>query len=268
MRQGMAASNESWSRQRVREAAREVMGSLDSFEELKSKGPRRVIRYPIESDKSVILKIWAGRSLKTRLAGLLRISSVCREARSLLRAKRLGVRVPSPLGFATVSWKGGVHGGAIVLEDLGNCAPAMSFIKDRIANAEEDRLAVFESRIVEMTAAMVRGNLLDEDHGILNMVVAEGDQPIRLDLERARRVISRNIRYRLYGRMLGRLLATYTFAVQPETQRTFELAIRLKEETRPSRFAWEQTKEYVEERMRVQREQKGYKMTVQLPPWA
>ena len=67
----------------------------------------------------------------------------------------------------------------------------------------------------------------------INIVLNENNELSRLDLEMTRLVRSPNLRFGLYARTIGKLLETYTYAVQPETIRTTNFAQKLMERINP-----------------------------------
>lgn len=248
----------------VTQLVRQVVEQPDAVEILRRKGPRVVARCPRPSG-SVIVKLWSAASFRARVAALLRLSPYDHEWQSLVRARELGVRAPEPLGFARRIRVGGFRGGAIVMQDLGQCEPAIGLLKELVENGDEDGLARFDRAVVEMTRSMIAGNLLDDDHGVLNIVSTPTRELFRLDLERGRRVFDHRLRPRLCGVMLGRLITTYTFGAQPEVEHVRRFALLLKEQLNPSATAWERARRYLEYHLRHQLEHGGYFADVVLP---
>ena len=66
-----------------------------------------------------------------------------------------------------------------------------------------------------MTAAIIEAGVIDRDHSFLNVVAQPDGTPARLDLEIAKSSTSADA----YGEMLGRLVATLVFALQPDAER-------------------------------------------------
>ena len=68
-----------------------------------------------------------------------------------------------------------------------------------------------------------------------------------------------------YGRMIGHLLTTYTFAVQPETPRVTALATRLDDRLQLPGAVLQRARRYLDRALAVQREQIGLDVRVPLP---
>jgi hypothetical protein len=122
----------------------------------------------------------------------------------------------------------------LFLEDLGKTISATEFVKHLIRDTHEDRVREFEVQLIKMTCAMVGAGIVDPDHGLINTVVPESGEPVRLDLEMARGSWHSALRRQAYGRMIGHLVSTYAFAVQPDTSRATAFALRLAERLRPA----------------------------------
>ena len=214
--------------------ASEVCGNPDAFEVISHQDWRWVIRYPLASDRSVILKLWARKDVKGSLRRLLKITSSDYEWKYLKYLHEIGLRVPAPLGFSYLSLKGIDFTEILILEDLGPCIFAVEHIKALLSTNDNEGLASFEEDLIVMTQKMIQHSLLDYDHSLVNILVSHGkNKPVRVDVEHLRRVGSVFRHKKLYSRMLATLISSYTYAVQPQTCKVTHFAECLRERISP-----------------------------------
>ena len=108
-----------------------------------------------------------------------------------------------------------------------------------------------------MTCAMVCAGILDVDHSMNNIVVTSAGTVVRIDLERAKRYVFATKQRRVYALMLAKLIATYAFALQPETSRVQSLCLRLADALSPSHSVLTQVEGYVAAMLETQRRVRG-----------
>ena len=104
---------------------------------------------------------------------------------------------------------------------------------------------------------MVRAGLVDTDHRLPNFVTLPSGWPVRLDFELARRHRIPALTRRAYGIMLGTLVGSHAFAVQPDGARTRAFAARLLQHLRPPARAWRVARERVAAMLARQRREAG-----------
>jgi hypothetical protein len=258
--------NESrWSAERVVELALALAHDPARFERLSQREWRSVYRCPTASGDSVVLKLWARPGWKGSVRRGLQTSAPDHEWRSLCRARELGVRVPAPLGKSSLPSNAAQFTSAMVTADLGRCVMAVNHVKQLLERGAHAELEAFEAELVAQTALMVEGGLLDTDHGLVNTVVPASGTPVRLDFEMARQVRWPRLHRSTYAKMLGHLLTTHAFAVQPATERTERFAARLVARLAPPASVLRLARRYVEERMRIQEQRIGLAVRVPLP---
>jgi len=255
----------SWSRERVVALALETGRNPSAFELLSRHEGRSVFRCPQPDGGSVVIKLWSRPGLKGAIRRSLGASTLDREWQSLCRAHELGVRVPTPLGSSALPANPDGQTAAMVSADIGPCITAVDHLKRLIASGAEPAAAEFEGELVAQTGLMIDGGLIDTDHGMVNTLVPAGGLPVRLDFEMARLVRWPRLHRAAYGAMLGHLLATHAFAVQPATERTVRFAARLSERLDPPRSVLRRAREYVDQRMAVQEQRIGLAVRVALP---
>lgn len=190
-------------------------GSL-RLTELKARpGNCRVVRVFSDDGGSVIVKMWNRPGLRGLLRRLSGTAPHQREASCLERLWDHGVTVPAPIGVMRVSEASLPYTDALVLQDLGECEIALDHVKALVRGDKQSELDLFLGRVVELTAGMVDAGVIDRDHSFLNIVAQPDGVPARLDLEIAESSISAGA----FGEMLGRLVATLVFALQPDAKR-------------------------------------------------
>ena len=251
------------------EQMRQVLAHVcDDFEHaniIYQRDNRTVIRAMAAPQTSIIVKLWARPDWRGTLRRLFKMSPADYEWHNLQRFARAGIRVPKPLGFCRVRRHQHNFTDALFLEDLGETTSATEHVKLLIRAMEEKRLRMLEDELIEMTDRMVAAGIVDVDHGLINTVVPHSGEPIRLDLEMARTLWMPSLYWRAYGRMIGHLVSTYAFAVQPNTSRTTDFAQRLQQRLRPSKRTLSWAKKYVGAMMNEQRRVWNIDTRVRLP---
>jgi len=233
---------------------------------LRDKRPHSVVaRLRPEGEPSVILKLWNKPGLKGVLRKITRTDPLSKEVRVLRLFQQSAIRVPKILGYCQFSDRSLPGTGALFLEDLGSCALALEHVKALIRDGKEAELEAFEADVLDITQKLVRARLIDADHTFVNLVVDPAGTLYRLDYEIARRVLSVSLANKAYGTMLGRLLASYTFAVQPDVPRTYDFARRVIDALHPSRRALRHAEAYVGQAMDVQHAIVGIRTEVSFP---
>ena len=212
-----------------------------------------------------IVKMWSRPGIKGLLRRWSQTGSCDYEWRNLVAFESMGVPSPKPFGRYRLPLQKGKYTDAIFMEDLGQCTPSMDYVKSLIASGKLDQLNQFEQQLIEITARIVEGGMVDTDHGLVNTVIRESGQPVRLDLEMARKPYFMGLAWDAYGRMIGHLLATYTYAVQPQTDYTTSFAARLIDQIRPPKRVLKRANRYIKQAMAYQLKTRGVDTTVTLP---
>lgn len=231
---------------------------------LRDRPDSRVLRVST-GKRTVISKVWAREGLRGTLRRLSRTSSCRREWRSMKRLRAAGLNVPSPLGIGRLPASGAPYTDVLFMEDIGESQIALDHVKQLIDLEDYDQLRRVEHEIIELTKRMLEAGVVDTDHGFGNIVVPTSGEVFRIDFELAKRVWFPRLRPSLSSRMLGRLLLTHIFSVQPDTERASEFAHHLHDQIRPSRRVGCETREYVNAGLAVQRQRCGMDIQVNLP---
>lgn len=138
------------------------------------------------------------------------------------------------------------------MRDLGKCANAVDHLKELIKQCDISGEEIFVEGIVDATRKMICGGFIDIDHRLPNFIVSKSGKPIRLDFELiARRPWPRLWRQE-YGKMLGTLIGSYVFAVQPDVKRVKYFAQRLQEVLNPPTAVLEIAESQVKEMLEIQ----------------
>ena len=238
---------------------------LDEIEVVSKRSFRLVVRRTAPDGTPVIVKLWARPGWRGTLRRLLGQTAARYEFRNLRMMERLGVPAPRAFAYGRAAPNDQSYTDAMVMEDLGEIETAGIYLKGRIAAGDEAAVAEFEDEVIRMTGILARARIIDFDHSMVNIVVKEG-RPLRLDLEKARRVPWIGLRPNLYGEMIGQLLATYVFAVQPDVARAERFAKKLFAEIRPAPSILRRAQAHVDKQMKRQKEGRGIDMSLTLPP--
>jgi hypothetical protein len=224
-----------------------------------------VIRLPGPDGRSLIVKLWDRPDIKGTIRRALHISSAMYEWRSLRMLHRAGIKVPTPVAFMNLPRQARQFTEALVMEDLGECRGAVDYLKSLVAAGDEQAIDAFEAQVIDTTAAMIRLGVFDADHGLANFVVTPADDVFRLDMEHARRLRMPFGRTNRQGRMLGLLLTSHVFAVQPDISRTLDFADRLFAAVHPSRAVRISSQKWLSRWLNLQRDSSGIDVSMQLP---
>ena len=176
------------------------------------------------------------------------------------------MQVPEVYGIYHMRNADARHTECLVQQDLGVCLDATEVLKQYILNGDEKAVETFDAVILSSTCIMVESGLLDVDHRLPNFVIPPDGQPVRLDFELAQRVRFLRLHSRQYGMMLGTLLGSYAFAVQPDQKRLECFAKKLIAALKPPKGVLIITSERVKDMLERQKKEIGID-TVFTPPW-
>jgi hypothetical protein len=243
-----------------------LRAKFDQADVIYRREDRMVIRWRDTSlGIPIIIKMWARKDIRGKVRRLLHIAACDYEWRNLQRLEEAKVPVPRPLGFCRARPSIAGYIDVLFMEDLGPCETATEYLKRLIRTSPDDQAVSFENALIEMTGQMVNAGMIDVDHGLINIVVPPSGQPTKLDVELARRVFWPRLFSGDYGRMLGRLIALHTFAVQPDVNRAADFARRLRERLRPSSRTLKVADAHARRMMRIQFEKTGIDTRLVLP---
>ena len=238
---------------------------LGETEVLRRSASRAIVRVSLPEVGPVIIKAWALRGVRMALRRITLTSPPLREARALQRLHRAGVRVPRYLGSCRIRLNSVPYTHALILEDIGECKDAVEHLKGLVLEREEADVWAFEEALIEQTHRILGAGYVDLDHGLINTVVPVSGEPVRLDLECAKRVSFPIVASRTCGTMLGRLICSHAFAVQPEVERTQDFACRLVQRLRLRTAVLRRAAECVRSMLAEQLAKTGIDTRVRLP---
>lgn len=218
-----------------RSVAEEVSAGVREATLLHEKFNRQTWRVWIDDQLSVIAKLWRRPGIRGAVSRLARVNTGYREWRALKLLSGSGLPSPRPLGYFRLRSPAARHDEAILSGDLGECRNSVARVKHLLAEERFDDLARFENELVSITKRMIEIRLIDTDHRISNFVVTPEGRLVRLDFEHAARVICLKLSAQRYGIMLGGLVGTYVFAVQPDVVHAVSFAQCLAERLSPPR---------------------------------
>jgi len=224
-----------------------------------------IARLPGPDGASVIVKLWNRPDWRGALRRLTRSNPGAREWSTLRRLRAAGVRVPAARAYLVLRGTGAAHTEALVVEDLGRCRDTTEELKALIRAGDALAVRGFEDTMIEATRRMIDAGLLDHDHRLPNFVTTPDGTPVRLDFELVHRVRFPRAHPHRLGIMLGTLVGSHAFAVQPDTARTTDFARRLATAVRPPARALPVARARVHAMLARQERELGLKTQVELP---
>lgn len=241
------------------------LGTLPGMEILRERGTDvRIARVPCPETGTAIVKCWNRPTWRGTLRRLSRSNIGYREAEALRRLQTAPQAAPAPYAYLHFPRRGAAHTEALISSDLGPCADSTEAFKHLLQH-DPPAADAFEATLIQTTAAMVRQGLLDPDHRLPNFVVTPENHLVRIDFELCIPVRSVAAHPRLLGDMLGVLIGSHAFAVQPRVDRTAAFARRLADTLHPAPSAWDRANRKVQAMLDRQRQQSGIDTQLTLP---
>lgn len=240
--------------QQLNELAADIAANRISMEVLRSDraDEGRTGRVSLPWGQSAILKLWRRAGVRGLLRRYTRTTPAMREFRVMKRLESLGVPAPRPILSCRIAMPESRFTEAVFMEDLGQCTPGNAHLKRLYSEGMDRGAATFEAHVIQITASMIAGGILDPDHGLINFVINSEGRLYRLDLELAQSVINSRWHPLLCGRMIGTLIGSHCLVVQPNIHLTEQFAIRLAEQVMPSQLMRRRAAERIDEILRVQ----------------
>lgn len=241
-----------------------LAGRLESEELKVDRQECAVFRVQV-SDNSIVLKLWKRPGWRGLARRLSRTSPMQRENLALQRLSHARLAVPSPLGFCRIRRRSTPWTEALILQDLGNCTEAIEYTKMLAKSGQEASLERFLDDVLDLTEGMIRCGIIDTDHSFNNLVVTPSGRAARLDFEIAQTSLLNQLGYNAYGLMLARLIGSYAFSIQPEVERAYNFAQKLRTRLNPPMKVLKQVSREVGAMMDKQRLTVGIDTRVPLP---
>ena len=155
---------------------------------------------------------------------------------------------------------------AVIVGDLGRCALALDVLDSAAQQERESDCITLEDEVLDFTEAFVAAGILDADHHLVNLLVTPDRRVARIDFELARTVWVPALFPERYAEMLGALMSTYVFAVQPHIHHADRFAAKLAQRLAPSSAVLRRTGERVTAALQRQATAVGVE-TRWVPPW-
>ena len=173
-----------------------------------------------------------------------------------------GVAVARPLAYCQPRGPGVKHEEALIMSDLGDCSNGMKYVKQLILENDVTSLREFEDRVIDIISALVEVGILDLDCSLENFVVTPTGNVFKVDLECG---VHLPLRFNAcYGVMLGTMVGTLAFAVQPRIELAEEFSAQLFSRLQPPTRVLQAAQVKVNEMMDRQRRRCGIDTRVSL----
>jgi hypothetical protein len=154
----------------------------------------------------------------------------------------------------------------LIVEDLGKIRSGAEHLEGLVATGSVDRIDSFEEELIELTRSLLSVGVVDPDHSLVNIIVFSDGRLGRLDFELAECLRYPWLHTRLLGQMLGRLIVSYGFLMQPEVARTEAFARRLAQRVKAPRRALVWAERFIASRLLRQLERVGIDIRI-TPGW-
>ena len=224
-----------------------------------------VVRARGPGGRELVLKFWNRRGIRGWLRRATRTNSGWREYKALRRLRARGAQVPEALGYFRLGAACHNHTEALVLEDLGRCGDLTEHVK-RVRREHGDKaLEPIQDELIRSTQELLESNIIDEDHRMPNFVVRPCGGVCRVDFELAQRVRRPEEEPDKLGVMLGTLIGSYAFALQPDTSPILSFAEGLARASKASANTRRIARLRVDGMLRRQDVEKGVRTSVVLP---
>lgn len=175
--------------------------------------------------------------------------------------------VPTPMARLPHARLRGETVEAALLEDLGPCDTGTAYVKRALDGGDAAALARIERFVVDSLQALLDADVVDDDHSLINIVHAPSRGSFhRIDFEVAQRLSACRRPEHAVGDMLGRLLATHTFACQPDTAPTTRLAAALRAQLTLPPSVWRRAQATAQDFLQRQQRRTGIDTRPDLSP--
>jgi len=179
-----------------------------------------------------IVKVWPVRFARERLKCALRISNGCREWRIHSYLAKIGLLVPTPMGYLRLGLSPERQFEMMIVQDLGQTVNGLGYLKQCIGRQDEARIERFEDEVIEVARLLIRSRIIDIDHHLNNFLVSDREDIIRIDFECAWRWLPGRAPIDALGTMIGRFVCSHVYACQPQIERSEAFAAKVAERLR------------------------------------
>jgi hypothetical protein len=186
-----------------------------------------LLRLPLASGGSVIVKVWRLRNLKEQLKSFTYLSNGHREWRIHRLIHKAGVHVPEPLIYQRLTIPNFGPCEIMVIEDVGETECGVPHLKRLIATGRDNAITMFEGQMINITAELLKLKILDVDNQLNNFLIDSVNCVFRIDFECAHRRFDLSYRQNEYATMLDRLLRSHLHATYPESERTSRFMLQV-----------------------------------------
>ena len=202
---------------RLGECVERISAGTQPVEMLKERrGDVLVVRSAGPDGQNLVVKLWNRPGLRGWLRRVTRTNPGWREYTALRSLREKGVG-PKVFGYFRLRVGRAAYTEAVVLQDLGRCGDLTEHVKQLRREGGDAALIPIEEALIQSTRALVESKIVDGDHRLPNFLVRPNGVIARVDFEMAHRVRNPGAAPEQLGVMLGTLIGSYAFALQPDT---------------------------------------------------
>jgi hypothetical protein len=196
---------------------------------LQDRRGKLVSRITAERGRTIVLKLWPKDGLRQLPKRWFKATAPYAARRAGAYLSQHGIRVPEIYAFTPLPRSvSPVYGYAMCMEDLGNKnGTAHHYCSSLLKSNEPNELAEMEEAILGLTSRMLQIKSIDVDHRMINLYVTDDREVAKVDLELVRTSRDPGRHPKEVALMLGHLMGSFTFTVQPDKDRAGRFAARV-----------------------------------------
>ncbi len=219
-----------------------------------------------DQQKKAVIKLWKKPGLAGFIRRLSKTGNVYREWQVMNLLYKKGVPTPQPFGIYSFPDSPGGYTDAVAMSYFDESIRGIEHLRLLSERNLDDERIAFEESVINLTESTLNAGVLDVDHHLVNILALRSNNAVRVDFEIATLCQDPNRKSAAYGKMLGMLISTHLFAVQPHIQFTDRFSQALIERLNPPPKALDKAKKIIYERIEAQRVAKGIR-TPWVPSW-
>lgn len=235
----------------------------EAFEAIVRRPSRLVVRAQSPVGPA-ILKLWDLSDTRSRIRASLGRSKGRAEYHALTRLAAFPINVPKVYGYLRLGGRGWRYEEALWMQDLGPCVGLDGDLHDSAKAGHSAEVKRIDEQLIVLTKGLINAQVFDNDHRISNLVKSRAGELFRIDFENAQLGAPGPLRAVREGRMIGALVASYTWMTRYDARLAGEFVEFLLDELRPSRSVRRVARRNGESEIRCYAERSGFSLPTDL----